>query len=658
MTLLIPLGLLALLSVIALIIIYVIKPNYQQKHVSSTFIWQLSMKYKKKRLPISKLRNVLIIICQLLILAALALIISKPAQPLKDVVNQREVIAVIDSSASMRTEIAGESRFERAVEGAKKLSDEVFAQGGIVSVVVAEEQPYFLARRVTNERQTQLNDSLEILLEDGCSYGTSDLDGAMDSCEEILTENSAAKIHIFTDESFEYKPAAIEVVSVVDPEEWNAAILDASAENYENYYKFTAEIATYGVAAEIKLAVEVQGVNGQEERVYSFSTTVKCDGEHTKTVIFQNEDIPVNNVADNEEYIGIDVTKKIYSYQSVHFSIEADDNFDDDDAFNIFAGEKEVINVQYASMKVNGATSLGPFFPGLFDTLRKFYSDVWDIKVKTVVAGESAPATSGFDFYIFEHKLPEVMPTDGVVFIVNPDPTIKDNNMPVGADFRVRSLIDYDKKSQPLTEEATHPITNFVRAGNITVSRIVELSSYGAGYEVLLSCNGLPALLVKDEGAEKVVLMNFSVNYSNITITEDFSLIMLNAFEYFLPRTVSGNMFEVNESVKLNCRGNELTVTGGGVNEKFTEFPATLQLKLPGQYAITQETVFGKAVAENIYVRIPRAESNVLHTAETIKNPYAEQTGDGSFNDLIIFFAAALVALMTVEWLLQSRENM
>ncbi|UKI12805.1 MAG: BatA domain-containing protein [Oscillospiraceae bacterium] len=44
---LIPLGLLGLLGIVALILIYIIKPNFQQKLISSTFIWRLSLKFKK-----------------------------------------------------------------------------------------------------------------------------------------------------------------------------------------------------------------------------------------------------------------------------------------------------------------------------------------------------------------------------------------------------------------------------------------------------------------------------------------------------------------------------------------------------------------------------------------------------------------------------------
>ena len=83
MTLLTPLGLLGLLGLVAWLIIYLIKPNYQQKLISSTYIWKLSLKYRKKRLPISKLRNLLLILCQIFILTLCAGILAQPNQVIK-----------------------------------------------------------------------------------------------------------------------------------------------------------------------------------------------------------------------------------------------------------------------------------------------------------------------------------------------------------------------------------------------------------------------------------------------------------------------------------------------------------------------------------------------------------------------------------------------
>ncbi|MDE5563498.1 MAG: BatA domain-containing protein, partial [Clostridiales bacterium] len=120
MSLLIPLGLLGLISLLALLIIYLIKPNYQQKLVSSTFIWKLSLKYQKKRIPINKLRNILILICQILILTLLAFILTQPAVVDKTELRDNEKIVIIDASASMlassRYNTSKYTRFEQAVD--------------------------------------------------------------------------------------------------------------------------------------------------------------------------------------------------------------------------------------------------------------------------------------------------------------------------------------------------------------------------------------------------------------------------------------------------------------------------------------------------------------------------------------------------------------
>ena len=148
MTLLTPLGLLGLLAIVVLIIIYIIRPNFQQKMVSTTFVWKLSLKYRKKRIPVSKLRNFLLILCQVLILASCAWMLAKPATAEKSSTNDSEVIAVIDSSASMRAETAGETRFVRAVDQVIELTKSTYNKGGVVSVVIADAEPYFLMQRV------------------------------------------------------------------------------------------------------------------------------------------------------------------------------------------------------------------------------------------------------------------------------------------------------------------------------------------------------------------------------------------------------------------------------------------------------------------------------------------------------------------------------
>ena len=96
MKLLTPLGLLGLIGIIILIIIYIIKPNYQQKMISSTYVWKLSLKYRKKKLPTSRLRDILLIIMQILAVTACSLILAQPSQILRIASENPEVVVIVN----------------------------------------------------------------------------------------------------------------------------------------------------------------------------------------------------------------------------------------------------------------------------------------------------------------------------------------------------------------------------------------------------------------------------------------------------------------------------------------------------------------------------------------------------------------------------------
>ena len=142
-----PLGFLAFLGVVALIIIYIIKPNYQNKIISSTFIWKLSLKYKKKRIPLSKLRNILLFIFQLLILSAAALIVTQPLINVSDSLNNTDEILIVDASASMHSTTNERSRLERAVDAALSDANKALDNGKRVTVILAAEKASFLVQQ-------------------------------------------------------------------------------------------------------------------------------------------------------------------------------------------------------------------------------------------------------------------------------------------------------------------------------------------------------------------------------------------------------------------------------------------------------------------------------------------------------------------------------
>ena len=65
MSLLYPLGLLGLLAIPVLIIIYIIKSKYTEQVIASTYLWELSEKFLKKRRRINRFAGIISLLLQI-----------------------------------------------------------------------------------------------------------------------------------------------------------------------------------------------------------------------------------------------------------------------------------------------------------------------------------------------------------------------------------------------------------------------------------------------------------------------------------------------------------------------------------------------------------------------------------------------------------------
>ena len=198
-----------------------------------------------------------------------------------------------------------------------------------------------------------------------------------------------------------------------------------------------------------------------------------------------------------------------------------------------------------------------------------------------------------------------------------------------------------------------------MKAEDITISKYNDIK-YDSSYEVLMSCNGKPVLTVREMDESRIIVMGFSLHYSNIPIRMDLPAFMYSVFEYFMPSTVEKNAFEVNDTVSLKARGTELTVYREGVSESvktFGEFPANLRVYVPGTYVMEQVTFAGKEITEYFYVKTPAEESNIWKVEDGLDQPPQIVDDTKYNNDLLLYIAAAIVAFLFIEWWLKSRES-
>lgn len=666
MTLINKIGLLGLIGVVALIIIYVIRPNYQQKTISSTYVWKLSLKKKKKKVPVSTIRNLLLFLCQMLALTCLAMILMKPAIVLKTPAEESETILILDTSASMRTESedSGETRFERAVAAVKDSFTRTLQGGGVSTVILAGKTPEYLFKRMSGDA-TLAATRFEDLANKDIGYEVADIDAALKESENVLYDNPDAVIYVYTDANYYSVPDGVNVVNISEESEWNAAILDARADWDEGYYSFTVQAACYGKDARLPINVEIYDVNGIVNESIKFTVFADYNDGTPVTLILRYRKSDENGGNENTQdrqvcYLDNLIPSnrpKIYSFSSVYLEFpenEVIDSYDADNDFYVYGGQKQTLKVQYASAEPN------PFVNGALSNLSSDFAGSWDIQITEVKKGE-AGATSGFDLYIFERQMPENVPTDGVVFLFDPV------SAPSGCGFIRNSEIEYrqtNNRYPSLVGGTEHPIMKNIDPNYIRVSRSQMLAGgQDAAYQVLMALNQLPMLMVRNdigkEGGRQMLVLSFSFAYSNFGVLPEFYLLMKNAFEYFFPSTVNKYAYEIGEKAELNARGTSLSISSYAFEEPIekTEFPASVVLSAPGTYTITQTTYYGMLVTEKIYVKIPGAESNITGIKNNLYSPEREKNEADYFRDVITYIAAALVAFLFIEWCLHLKDG-
>jgi hypothetical protein len=496
---------------------------------------------------------------------------------------------------------------------------------------------------VSAENAMEIDDALDDLInveddeEPVYTFGKGDVDGAIKLAEQTTLVNPDAEVIFLTDTNY-IDAGRVTIKDIKDPTEWNAAILDTRAIIDENYYRFEIDIACYGnVDADIDVYCDIYGVN-DDDMVVNLFATARCKAGEPTTLVFAkyNAEKPDDAITESVE---------IFSFDYLSIRINENDSFEYDNTFSLHGGQKPPLRIQYASSSPNNF--FGTSMMVLRDTLNKRWS-VEFVEVKP----DQTPEIEGFDVYIFEHQMPKTLPTDGLLILANPDSLPSITGLRLGGTFQSQN-----GQELPLSPGDDHVLMDGINAESITVTKFKEFTN-ADGYVPLMYCQGKAVVMAKNEPDQKIVAMSFSLNYSNFSMLLEFPLFMYNILEYYIPSTLTSTVYEVNDTVSLNSRSEFLLLTDP--NNKETEmrtFPDNVLLKTPGLYKVSQTPISGEEISEYFFVKLPAAESNINTSEDTLSNPFFVEREEIDNQDLLLYFALALVALLLAEWWLQSREQ-
>lgn len=617
-----PAGLWGLLGIPILILIYLIKPKFGEKLVTSTFIWKLSQKYKKKKLP-WQITNLFLLMLQVFIIGCISFILARPVVVTED--GAAEKIMILDASASMMVEGTKDSRFASAKEQIAELADDMGSYGKM-SVIVAGTKSYVLAERSDSERTIK-----ELLEGIECTYGEADLSGAFLLAENILQENPEAMVYLFTDKAYE-DTKNIRIVNVAE-EAWNVAVKSMEASLADNRELcFSAELVSYGkdTAATVVLYVD---------DVLADAQLLGLLADEPATVEFTD--------------LGI------RQYESARIYVEAADAIAADNEFHVWNNDFETFYALLVSEEPTFLeTALMTFDNIDITTVSSF--DELDKGEQLLPDGtwiEEIPST-GYDLYIYDTLMPKTLPGDGTVWMINPE------KVPKGVTFKLGDAViseAYLKTAPDSGSELFADLTREVSVADVYVNEYLEISS-ALGFETLYTCNDAPVILAGEADSVRAVLFAFDLSASNLPLRVAYPALVYNMVQYSLCPVLEKTTYAVGEEVTLNKASGAVlaSVIGNGpdaVAQTHVRMPVSFTAEIPGLYTVTQVMADESSETLEYFVRLSPEESDISAVGGKLPELVAADTTVQYEKEITRWFLMVLLLLILVEWGVQYREQ-
>ena len=657
MNLLQPLGLLGLIGVPIIIIIYLIKSKYVQKPVSSTFIWKRSLKYIKRKVPMSIIISLLLIL-QILTVIAASLAISRPTiKPLKS----NETIIILDASASMNTSNGTTTRFEEAKKQIFADIEKIGSSSSKVSLIVAGINAHREFER--EENKVNIMNELEGIK---CSYGEADIEGALELASDILEKNAGAKIKLYTDK--DYATAEnVEIINLARNSEKNVAILSAEERRQlDGSYEFYITIGAFGEANQTVVSF---AIDGEVKKISEMILLKDCsvEGNQPVDVVFTPDF--TKESTESTIYIPID---RIENYKEAKFELGASDSLVEDNSFCVYAEEKTSPKIMFVSSNFKSTDSGGVDMTKPTALFVALSSNGYFISSQDMYTSTEGLTFKGYDLYIFEGVEPpakEEFPTDGAVWVLNPPSIPKDDAgtpvipVEIFEDEAFEGLDSMFMASDSLSLTFNTISDKIDKNLTIGVGQYNSMEVSGDFEKIYSYTNNKPAMLAGTHGGVRMIITSFDFTASSwaFKIT-DFIILIDNLVKYSIPEVLPARDFTVGETLQFNApAGTEKIVIkyGDTVIDTIEDISASLMLDKVGVYEIVTEFADKDPKSYMVPTHIASNESNIEEAGDKISAPTVPEGTEVDAEPIEVFpyLIAFLILLLVLEWGVYHRDG-
>lgn len=623
-----PFGLLLLIAIPVLIIIYIIKNKYKEKVVSSSYIWDLSKKFLKKKNPFNTIANLLNLILQCLCIAFLSFSLADPVFNFKN--SAENEVFILDASASMGTlNENGLTRFEEAKKQIKDVVDESVS-GSTYTLLVSDSNSRAICKGIKDkEIFNSLLDRVQI------DYDESELGNAISLAQSLSSLNEGSRFSLYTDKDVKTIDGFTSV-NVSDTNK-NYAINDLRINDVKveekKYALFEADVISYSedTTLEVEFFLNEKSIGTVEQEVKQNELT-------TVSLKLPNE---------NGEY-------SVYS--SAKALIKNEDYLKEDSEFILYAtNDTEATNVLIVSYS--------PFyFESAFNALNQNNLKISYTTVAPFVY-DMTSGTVGYDVVIFDGYAPSRLPVDSTVWLFNTGESIPNSGFYVQKELTVEDpgiKATYSNNNDDLLYQE---LTKNLVKREITIKTYMRYT-LTSRFTTILSYDNLPFIFAgRNEFEQKQIVFNFDLHNSDFPLKADFIILMRNLINYSNPSVITDFNYMVSDEVALNFPDTaiscEIETPSGEVNYLDSHDIQTYTLDEVGTYVVKVESATGKTIEINLFSAFPNNERNPqiedLNSYTITLNADAPKA-DRIFEALLVVVIIALIFLLA-DWMVYSHEQ-
>lgn len=243
--------------ILAVILFYFFRKQYEERSVSSNFLWEQVLNEWQASPWLKKLQQNLLFWLQLVALILLMFSLVRPFW-LENAVKGDHIIIIIDPSATMSAKFEASSRFEKAKEEMLQLVDQL--DGQEVTIIKASEKPEILLSQETDGAviRKEVN-RLQL------TYEHEQMDKAMNLAASLTTGKDTS-IHIFSD--------GVSKSKVIEEMDDQYVVVHNVGDHITN-----ASLISFGVAPVDGRISGIALVENQTSEGMELDFTVKSEGE-------------------------------------------------------------------------------------------------------------------------------------------------------------------------------------------------------------------------------------------------------------------------------------------------------------------------------------------------------------------------------------------